>query len=118
MPEKSKPFQELNITSINLAGTALNTIENGNRIIEYGSFTMDGQQSFMADVEFAIDSINQLDQPAGTTADINIETLFLPFSRGYGNLKSLHASMTENTTLLTMMKEFVANDNRLLKHAA
>ena len=39
---------------------------------------------------------------------IDLETVWLPLSRGYGNLPSLHFAMSQDPALKSMMKEFVA----------
>lgn len=39
--------------------------------------------------------------------ELNPEVVRLPFSRGYGNLKAWHISLSSDETLLTMMKDLV-----------
>jgi len=116
--EELKTLDELGISSISLNGIAANEAYQGNIVIENGTYISNGVENKLFDVVLLADNFFSLSQPAGSSNTILAETLFLPFSRGYGDLKAWHYAMTDDATLLTMMKGFVANDNKLLKLAA
>ncbi|MDA0967555.1 MAG: M10 family metallopeptidase C-terminal domain-containing protein [Proteobacteria bacterium] len=102
-------LDETGIAAIYLDATPASYAIENNLVIEEGSFsTTSGSTGSIAEVLFAVDQINS--NFSGTAAgadDINIETLFLPQSRGYGNLPSWHVAMTLDPVLLQIMKDIV-----------
>jgi hypothetical protein len=44
--------------------------------------------------------------------NLNLETLSLPMSRGYGNLKPWHVGMSGDVTLLNLMKKIFNSSNQ------
>jgi Ca2+-binding RTX toxin-like protein len=102
-----KTLAELGITSI---GTASNgaTVLVGHAIAGASSFTINGVVRTAADVLFNTDQMNSWyigDGTAGST-EIDLDTLFLPLSRGYGTLPSLHYAMTQDAALKGMVEDF------------
>jgi hypothetical protein len=94
----------LGITSISLASTPANELENGNVIGAVGSFTMsNGSTGQVAEAFF---NNSQVDSQFNGTFTLNPEVLSLPDLRGYGNLPALFISMSQDPTLLQMVQAF------------
>jgi len=104
------------ITEISLVETPMDEYQNENYFSGKASFTVTGGTTGdIVDVHFLNDNVNTWFQGAqsqvfGSTYAVNPETLFLPLSRGYGSLPSLHIAMTENDNLLSMMRDLVYLD--------
>ena len=105
-----------NITSINLTATTVNQNIEGNVILSTGTYNYTdtkgaSQTSSYANLNLAIDQTNSSSytyQDAGGNTigyTLNLETLNLPFSRGYGNTKAWHIAMSESPALLQIMKD-------------
>ena len=65
----------------------------------------------IADVHFMNDNLNTWNlgaqsQVFGASITLNLESLMLPLSRGYGTLASLHLAMSANTTLHQQVAKF------------
>ena len=94
------------ITSINLSYTEVEQWEKDNKITEDGFFTMGGQQKKIVDIWFNTGQFSTIDDPdASGSGDVDVETFFLPHSRGFGSFSSLRVVMTSNETLMDMVKE-------------
>ncbi len=107
-----KTLSSLNITSINTNPTN-DTILGGQPIAGQSTFTMNGNPNRVAaDVLFETDQLNSWYVGNGTPGDtdIDLDTLILPLSRGYGSLPSLHYAMTDDAALKTMVEDFATLD--------
>lgn len=93
----------LNIESINLNATTVDYFSFGNHVTHESSFTFTNQTTHdVIDVWFNYDETNtryNLDY------DLDVRTLFLPTLRGYGELADLHIAMSNDETLLDMVKD-------------
>ena len=89
-------LDEIGITSISLNAIPTSYAIENNLVIEEGAYTTtDGSTYGIAEVLFAVDQLNSSFSGSAAGADnIDIETLFMPYSRGYGNLPSWHVAMT------------------------
>jgi hypothetical protein len=113
-----KTLSQLNINQINLTNiTNLNQNVEGNVIISQGTYqTSDNQTHNLFNLDLAIDQTNsasyqyQDNQGNNITYDLNLDTLSLPFSRGYGNATAWHIAMSEDEELLNIMKEITNLD--------
>jgi len=110
-----KSLTEPGISSISLSTVDENYILQGNFVVETAEFIKAGLSYQIAEVLFTMDNEGGIVRTYSTAA-LNPETLLLPFSKGYGDVKPLHYAMSEDAVLLDMVR--TANDNRLLKHAA
>jgi len=77
----------------------------------------------IADVHFLNDNLNtwQLgaqSQVAGAQVKLNLQTLMLPLSRGYGSLPSLHLAMTDKPALQQEVAQFASLKANQLDSAA
>ncbi|WP_457642393.1 calcium-binding protein [Persephonella sp.] len=98
-----KNLSEVGIKQINLSNTATNENLNGNQITHRGTFVKaDGTTGEVADVSF---QINQVFTAYNGQVNISPDVLFLPWLRGYGEVKDLPIAMSENQEL----KEAVIN---------
>jgi Ca2+-binding RTX toxin-like protein len=104
-----------NITSINLNTTQSNLNQDGNVILSNGDYTyLDDEQTnqtgLLSNLELAINQTNSgsyvYQDNLGNTIDytLNLETLILPFSRGYGDTKAWHIAASEDEVLLNLLK--------------
>lgn len=101
----------LGITSINLNTSLVDYDIAGNQISHESTFIINGQTQTIVDAWFAYDNTNSLYQDA---YDFDVRVLQLPFLRGFGDVKSLHISMSEDETLLLMVKEIAFSDPETL----
>ena len=102
-----KTLAELGITSIGTASNGATSL-GGHAIAGASSFIMNGGVRTAADVLFDTDQMNSWyigDGTAGST-EIDLDTLFLPLSRGYGTLPSLHYAMTQDAALKGLVEDF------------
>lgn len=76
---------------------------NGNAVSEESSFIINGSKSTVSDVWFQHD---QRDTQYLGEVSLDVRTLFLPTLRGFGHVKDLHIAMSENETLLNLVKDF------------
>ena len=116
------------ITAINLATVASNQNVAGNVIVSTGSFEYTSttgndpitglpitttNNGALANLDLAINQTNSssytYQDASGNTVGytLNLETLILPMSRGYGNTKAWHIAMSEDSVLLQEMKDMV-----------
>ncbi|MCF6172605.1 MAG: DUF2974 domain-containing protein [Campylobacteraceae bacterium] len=106
--DELKTLDELNVTSISLNSTDTSVDSNGNTIIKTSTFTQNSQEYLSADVEFAI---NNMMTDYHQDYNLDADTLFLPWLRGYGNVKdariaySLDGNFKEFTKTLTTNKD-------------
>ncbi|MDA7705400.1 hypothetical protein N8772_02860, partial [Rickettsiales bacterium] len=95
-------LENAQISSINLDGK-INVNQNidGNLIKTIGSYEKtDGTIGQVADIDF---NINQSDSQFNGNYDLNINTIFLPFIRGYGDVKALHIAASEDEALMNKL---------------
>ncbi len=106
-----KALQDYNITSIALAATPVNSIVEGNVIAESATYERgDGTFGSLAEVYFSVDNAHTIavgDGGTGGNLPVNIETLLIPLSRGYGTLTAWHIAMTDNAALFAKMQEII-----------
>ena len=120
--EELKTLADHGITSINLNNlTTKNENNGGNLVISEGTYTKNITNS-EGNIEEVTRTYNNLDlavnqansvayeytDPDGNTTgdyDLNLEALFLPFIRGYGNVDALPVAASKNETLLTQLQE-------------
>jgi len=109
-----KSLAEHNVSSINLTGWVdVNEDVDGNTILSTGSYVKgDGTVGEYANLELDVDQTNsysyEYTDPDGDligSYDLNVEALFLPFVRGYGNVKALPIAASEDAELLEMLKD-------------
>jgi hypothetical protein len=102
-----KSLSDHNITSINLNTTPSNQNIGGNVILSKGIYEYDNDEGesvtgTLANLDLAIDKTNaesyNYQDSDGNNVGVNInpETLFLPFGRGYGTAKAWHIAMSED----------------------
>ena len=128
-----KSLTDYRITSIDVNLNNLNQLNQnveGNVIISTGTYTKEVTQTTTdvngniitittqvtnqyANLDLAIDQTNsthydyQDNEGNNITYDLNIDTLFLPQSRGYGNTVAWHIAMSQDSTLLNIMQDAV-----------
>lgn len=102
-----KTLAEWKITSISLKETDAKTLD-GHAVAGTSSFVMNGTKRQAADVLLETDQMNSWYVGDGTAAStkIDVETLFLPLSRGYGALPSLQFAMSQDAVLKAQVKAF------------
>lgn len=89
-------LSELNISSISLTKVATSIDSNGNTVTETGSFIQDGQTYIAADV--ALQTNDAITDYRGDYT-LSIDTLFMPWLRGYGNVKDAQIAYSMNDDL-------------------
>lgn len=96
-----------NIASIDLAGvTASTQTIAGNPISHTSTVTFtDASTATIADAWFLHDQANTA---YGGNYTLDLQALFLPTLRGFGEVPDLHVAMSQKETLLTKVKEFAA----------
>lgn len=99
-----KTLAETGVQSISLTTADSNVTNEGNLIRTTGKYTKtNGTQSDIVALWFAADRLNtSYDLPY----QLKPETLFLPTTRGYGKLPDLYISMSLDTQLLGLMRQF------------
>ncbi len=104
-------LDSLNITSIDLAYTDVNTTNNGNAIKQTSSFTINGNTNTVSDVYFAVNANNSIYRE---DYELDIRALSLPLLRGYGELPDLYIAMSLDNAgagnLLDLVQNFAAMD--------
>ena len=107
-----KTLNEHNVATINLTGlTELNQDVDGNIILSTGTYVnTDGSINDYANLELSVNQTNsyhyEYTDPNGDligSYDLNVETLFLPFVRGYGNVKALPIAASSDEDLLDLL---------------
>ncbi len=97
-------LEELGIEQLNLKNRTQNTKDNGNLIMELGSYvTEDGVTHTMVDVKFAIDTSDTVQLEDIEVAD---DVKDLPNIKGSGRMGTLHQAMSKDETLKEMVKAF------------
>ena len=90
------------ITSINLNYNKIDIIQNGNKIAEESTYTKsDGTTGGIYDVLFAYDGMKSI---YGGEYKLSIDTLELPWLRGYGNVMDLQLAASQNNELLELIE--------------
>lgn len=104
-------LQDAGIASINLYEFGANATIEGHEVDGGGQWTMTsgGTIRNYYDVFFQLDQVNSWFVGDGvTTPTIDAETLFLPLSRGYGAIKSLHLAASEDSGLKTKLENLMS----------
>lgn len=100
-----KTLGTLGITRINLNDTPLtDTYNNENLVSSTATFVKNGVTRTIADVWFRNDATDT--QYTGNVT-LNEEVFYLPTLKGFGTLKPLHVAMSQDATLLGMVKDFM-----------
>jgi len=103
-----------NITSISLNKYSSTANISGNMQTSVSSVTKtDGTIRNIHELNFGFESLTPVlatnrDATLPSTFQLNIESIVMPYSRGYGSLYSWQAAMTLDPTLLTMAKDLAA----------
>jgi RHS repeat-associated protein len=93
------------IRSINLNYQIVDLSNEGNHISSTSTYTRtDGTTQQIVDVWFALDQVNTV---YSKDYQFKAETLFLPTLRGYGELPDLFIAMSNDPTLLGLMRNLV-----------
>ena len=101
-----KSLSDLGITSISLSTTPTNLTVNGNQVVEQATITINGVAHTISEVEFSTNTSNTIYSPPAGFVYAR-DALNLPELAGYGTLPSLQVAMSENSTLLSDVKNFV-----------
>ncbi len=104
-----KTLDELNITSINLNSKNTNIDDNGNNIFKTSTFTQNGQEYLSGDVNFAVDK-RFTDFRGDYT--LSVDALFLPWLRGYGNVKDAHIAYSMDEEFKEFTKTLVNDEQK------
>jgi hypothetical protein len=96
-----KTLSSLGITSVGLQSSTVTSLA-GHKVAGTSTFVKSGVTQKAADVVFDVDQENSW--WLGGASEIKAEALFVPLSRGYGEVKSLHFAVSENATLMTQVK--------------
>jgi len=91
VPDELKTLSELNITSISLDVTETSQFIEDNEIKFLSTFEINGETREIADVFFKFDNV--FSRFIGDI-QLDMDVFFLPTLRGYGELPSLHLSMS------------------------
>jgi Ca2+-binding RTX toxin-like protein len=103
-----KTLPSLGITSISLNSQVQDSWSNENHIAEQSTFVKNGATRIAQDIQFLNDDINSNYVGYGDLSQnitISLETVFMPKSRGYGQLPPLHIAMSKDPILLGMVKD-------------
>ena len=101
-----RTLADLNIQSIGLARVDRTNDPDGIR--STGSFTFsDGSTSTIAAIDLTIDRLSTL---SSQEVQLKAETAYLPGLKGYGALSDLNVAMSQDPTLLGLMRDFVQLD--------
>ena len=101
----------LGIESINLKRNKVETKKDENTITQVGAFSLNGQSYEMANIIIPYDNTNTIyngDYP------LDINALYLPTLRGYGELPNLFISVSIDKTLQQMVYEVKRADTNTL----
>ncbi len=104
-----KTLDELNITSINLNSKNTNIDDNGNNIFKTSIFTQNGQEYLSGDVNFAVDK-RFTDFRGDYT--LSVDALFLPWLRGYGDVKDAHIAYSMDEEFKEFTKTLVNDEQK------
>ena len=108
-----RTMADLSIKAINLARTDRSNDPEGIR--STGTFVFnDNSTAAIAAVDLSIDRLNTI---FAQDVDLKAETLFLPGLKGYGTLPNLNAAMSQDPTLLGLVRQFVQLDRSQLDQA-
>ena len=110
-PGELLTLQDAGVASINLTNTNNHFFVGNHEIIGGGSWekTGGGAGSYY-DVFFETDQLNSwyVGDDLANPPPVDIETLLLPLSRGYGNMKALHYAMTDDAALMAKVEGLVS----------
>ena len=113
-PGELSTLTDWNIATIDLDAVEDHTLQAGNLITEWSSFTRgDDTTGEIVDVWFAVDDTQSSYDPRSTFSDpydLDVEALFLPFLRGYGVVPDLHIAMSLDSGLLDQVRDFAHLD--------
>ena len=100
------------VTEISLNKYNRNTLIAGNVENAISTVTINGATRYIHELSFAFDSTTSFtanpDASLPASFQLNIATLILPYSRGYGGLNSWQAAMTLDPVLLSMAQDIAA----------
>ena len=110
-----KTLEELGITSINTDYTEQSQQQNDNQLIQTGSFaTADSPSNELVDVWFQTDEAQSIYQGSSTSTD---QLSDYPDIKGWGYVANLQQVMAYNTTLKSMVDEFIQESNPVARSA-
>jgi len=99
-----KTLTDLGITSINVDDTVRqNYIQNGNQLASMGSFTRNGNEYSIAQVNYFSDNFKT---SVGEKITLSDAAKLLPDVQGSGGLKSLREAATLDSNLAELVKQF------------
>jgi RHS repeat-associated protein len=108
-----RTLADLSIQSIGLA--RVDRTDDPDGIRSTGSFTFsDGSTSTIAAIDLTIDRLSTLSSQEVT---LKAETAYLPGLKGYGALPNLNVAMSQDPTLLGLVRQFVQLDRSQLDQA-
>ena len=102
-----KTLDELGITSISLNSTDVNIDSNGNSVVQTATFTQNSEDYLLADVNLQTDDF--LTDYRGEYS-LEADSLFLPWLRGYGNVKDAHIAYSLDEDFKNYAKELSSNN--------
>ena len=109
-----KVLSEYDIQQINLNYTTLDEYQKENYISGKSSVVYNNGNigNIVYDVHFMNDNVNtwykgSQSEQFGNNFEINLESILMPLSRGYGSTPSLHIALSKDSDLMDMMREFV-----------
>ena len=100
-------LSSLGITEISTDYTIISEENQGNYIYQEGSFYINGNRQNISDVWFSYDNLNS--QYTGEIS-IGADIAYLPDLRGYGQLSDLQIAMSDNTDLVALMSDYIAQN--------
>tara|TARA_R110000868_G_scaffold390055_10_gene659585 strand:- start:4017 stop:7256 length:3240 start_codon:yes stop_codon:yes gene_type:complete len=105
--EELSSLVDLGITEINLNASLVNYDIEGNNITHESTFTINGQTQTIVDAWFAYDNANTV---YVESYSLDARAFQLPTLRGYGNIADLFIAMSQDETLLNMVKDVAFSD--------
>lgn len=108
-------LEQLGIEAIRLDHQVVDIDSNGNRIIGEGTVIRNGQETYAAAFDLALDnritkdpSSHTLDQ--GVLQDLLVRGIHLPFLRGFGNVKDLQTVYAQDESTLALVSTLAQSD--------
>ena len=106
-----KTLNALGITAINLQTTTTQQLTGDNLIVAIGSYTRNGKEYLIADIELSVNytltDINPVGNPE-QLANLDPRVYQLPWLRGYGLVKSLPIAFQEDLQLRKAAQDLIA----------
>ena len=108
-----RTLADVNIKAINLART--DRVNDPDGIRSTGTFVFnDNSTATIAAVDLSIDRLNTV---YAWDVDLKVETLLLPGLHGYGAISDLNVAMSQDPSLLGLVRQFVQLDRSQLDQA-